>query len=132
MRTLIASLGRKDFRVDTFRSGGPGGQNQNKRDSGVRITHLETGLVGESREYKEQGRNRVAAFTRLGKLIKAYYQQVIKVNHEKSDETVRTYHAVENRVKDHASGVMCGFDAALDSDAIDQLIIERHKQCSTM
>lgn len=41
-RTLIASYTRKDFRVDVFCTGGPGGQNQNKNQNGVRITHLAT------------------------------------------------------------------------------------------
>lgn len=44
MRQLIFSARRKDFRIDVFRSGGPGGQHQNKTSSGVRITHLHSGL----------------------------------------------------------------------------------------
>lgn len=58
-------IGRKEFRVDTFRSGGKGGQHQNTRDSGVRITHIESGAIGESREHKSQKANREAAFRRL-------------------------------------------------------------------
>lgn len=55
-----------DCRVDTFRAGGKGGQNQNKTESGVRITHEPSGAVGESREYREQLRNKRAAFRRMG------------------------------------------------------------------
>lgn len=65
MREKLFSVTSKDFRVDTFRSGGKGGQNQNKRDTGVRITHVESGAVGESREHRTQGANRTAAFNRL-------------------------------------------------------------------
>jgi hypothetical protein len=65
MRELLFSVTKKDLRVDTFRSGGPGGQNQNKRNTGVRITHLESGAVGESREHRTQLENRKAAFHRL-------------------------------------------------------------------
>lgn len=64
-KQLLFSLTKKDFRVDTFRSGGKGGQNQNKRDTGVRITHIETGISAESREERSQLQNRKKAFQRL-------------------------------------------------------------------
>ena len=64
-KELLFSITRKDFRVDTFRSGGKGGQNQNKVESGVRITHLESGAVGESREERDQIRNKEKAFQKL-------------------------------------------------------------------
>jgi hypothetical protein len=56
---------RKDLRVDTFRAGGKGGQAQNKRDTGVRITHLPSGAVGESREERGQLENKRRAFRRM-------------------------------------------------------------------
>lgn len=64
-KQLLFSLTKKDFRVDTFRSGGKGGQNQNSRDTGVRITHIESGAVGESREERNQLQNKKRAFERL-------------------------------------------------------------------
>lgn len=63
-KQLLFSITRKDFRIDTFRSGGKGGQNQNKRDTGVRITHLDSGAVGESREERSQLQNKKNAFRR--------------------------------------------------------------------
>ena len=66
-RELLFSLTAKDFRVDTFRSGGKGGQHQNTTDSGVRITHIESGAVGESREQRSQPQNKKTAFERLVK-----------------------------------------------------------------
>lgn len=59
------SVTAKDCRIDTFRSGGKGGQHQNKTDSGVRITHIESGAVGESREHRSQHDNKKAAFRRM-------------------------------------------------------------------
>lgn len=65
MKELLFSVTTKDLRIDTFRAGGPGGQNQNKRETGVRITHPESGAVGESREFKSQEQNKKAAFRRM-------------------------------------------------------------------
>ena len=63
----LLTLTRKDFRIDTFRSGGKGGQHQNKVESGVRITHKISGLVAESRDSRSQHRNRTIAFNRLAR-----------------------------------------------------------------
>lgn len=60
-------LTKKDFRVDTFKSGGKGGQHQNKVESGVRITHIETGISAESRSSRSQHQNKKVAFRRLSK-----------------------------------------------------------------
>ena len=51
--------------VSAVCSSGPGGQHQNKTDSGVRITHIESGAVGECRNTKSQHQNKKIAFTRL-------------------------------------------------------------------
>lgn len=68
-RELLFSLSKHDksIRRDTFRSGGKGGQNQNKVESGVRFTHLPSGAVGESRESRDQPRNERLAWERMVK-----------------------------------------------------------------
>lgn len=55
----------KDLRVDTYRGSGAGGQNRNKRDTGVRITHLESGAVAECEEERSQGQNKATALRKL-------------------------------------------------------------------
>lgn len=60
-----------ECRVDTFRAGGPGGQHQNKVESGVRLTHLPTGIVVASRRHRSQLRNREEALRRLAAEIEA-------------------------------------------------------------
>lgn len=54
-----------ECRVETFRSGGPGGQHQNKTESGVRLTHLPTGITVTARDSRSQHRNRQIALARL-------------------------------------------------------------------
>jgi len=61
-----------ELRRDTFRSGGPGGQHQNKTESGVRYTHLPTGIAAESRSERSQHKNDANAM----KLLKAKLYQV--------------------------------------------------------
>jgi len=64
-RERLFSVTLDDCRVDTFRSGGKGGQHQNKTESGVRITHPPSGAVGESREERSQLQNKKRAFRRM-------------------------------------------------------------------
>ena len=64
-KKLLFSLTHKDFEIQTFRCGGKGGQNVNKRETGVRIVHKESGIAEECREEREQLQNRKRAFEKL-------------------------------------------------------------------
>ena len=55
----------QDCRVDTFRCGGKGGQNVNKRDTGVRITHEPSGAIGLSTRHRTQFLNKKDAFLKM-------------------------------------------------------------------
>ncbi len=60
-----------DLKRDVFRCGGPGGQHQNKTESGVRYTHLPTGIAAESRTERSQHKNDSNAMALLkAKLIR--------------------------------------------------------------
>ena len=63
-----------EFHVDTFRAGGKGGQNVNKVETAVRITHLPTGLVVASQAQRSQAQNRATAMKLL--LSRIYAQRV--------------------------------------------------------
>jgi peptide chain release factor 2 len=63
-----------EFQVDTFRSGGKGGQNVNKVETAVRITHLPTGLVVASQTQRSQHQNRATAMKLL--LSRIYAQRL--------------------------------------------------------
>ena len=69
-RKPLLTLTKKDFRFDTFCTGGKGGQNQNKREMGVRITHTVTGIGYECREERSQLQNKKRAFAKLCNDIK--------------------------------------------------------------
>ena len=56
---------KQQCRVETFRSGGKGGQHQNRTDSGVRLVHEPTGVRSTSRSARSQHRNKVIALERL-------------------------------------------------------------------
>lgn len=61
----LFSVTKKDFKIQTFKSGGKGGQHQNTTDSGVRIIHSDSGAVGESRDQRSQHANKRIALRRL-------------------------------------------------------------------
>jgi peptide chain release factor 1 len=103
---------RKDeLRVDTFRASGAGGQHVNKTESGVRFTHLPTGIVAESTDSRSQHKNREIAMQRLYMKIQdakkekemASQKSVRKSlagTGDRSDK-IRTYNYPQNRVTDH-------------------------------
>ena len=69
--TIDIVLRDDELKRDTFRSGGPGGQHQNKTESGVRYTHLPTGVAAESRSERSQHKNDANALAMLkAKLVR--------------------------------------------------------------
>ncbi|MGH7169398.1 MAG: peptide chain release factor 2 [Gemmataceae bacterium] len=70
--TIEIEIRSDELRRDTFRSGGPGGQHQNKTESGVRYTHLPSGIAAESRSQRSQHKNDEMAM----KMLKAKLYQV--------------------------------------------------------
>jgi len=102
---------KSDLKVDTFRASGAGGQHVNKTESGVRFTHLPTGLITESTEARSQIKNRDIALQRL-------YQLILEKNRKEVESTmsaqrksmvgsgdrsdkIRTYNFPQNRLTDH-------------------------------
>jgi peptide chain release factor 2 len=74
-----------DLRVDTFRSSGPGGQNVNKIESAVRITHIPTGIVVTSQTERLQGKNKENAM----KVLYAKLYQLKQETHTKELKEIK-------------------------------------------
>ena len=125
-----------DLEIDTFRSGGAGGQHVNKTDSAIRITHKPTGIVVECQDERSQHKNRDKAMKMLRtKLFDAEREKQEKAiaSERKSQvgsgdrsERIRTYNFPQGRLTDHRIGLtLYSLDAILNGkldDVIDALI----------
>ncbi len=67
------SLNENDLEIVRLKGSGPGGQNKNKRETGIRMTHLPTGLVVMATERRTQGENLRIAFERMEERLKAHF-----------------------------------------------------------
>lgn len=104
-----------DLRIDTYHSGGAGGQNVNKVESAIRITHLPTNIVVQSQEERSQLQNREKAMRVLKSRLFDYYTQLSESQYAANrkslvgtgdrSERVRTYNFPQGRVSDHRIGL---------------------------
>ena len=126
------SIRTEDLQVDTYRSQGAGGQNVNKTESAVRITHVPTGVVVSCQTEKSQIQNRDIAMRMLRSKILDLKQREIDeregnkrktmVGTGERSEKIRTYNYPQNRVTDHRVGLtLQKLDRIMEGD-LDEVI----------
>ena len=123
---------KDDLKVDTFRSSGAGGQHVNKTESGVRFTHIPTGVVSESTDGRSQIQNREIALQRLYQKIyeaqkklhestQAAKRKSLVGSGDRSDK-IRTYNFPQNRLTDHRINLtLYSLDRILEGD-LDEIL----------
>ena len=122
----------KDLQIDTYRSGGAGGQHVNKTESAIRITHLPTGIVVECQDERSQYKNKDRAMKILRARLyeKMQSEQNAEIAAERRSqvgsgdrsERIRTYNFPQGRVTDHRINLtLYRLEAVLNGD-LDEFI----------
>ncbi len=125
------SVKDEDLKVDTFRSGGPGGQNVNKTSSAVRLTHLPSGMVVVCQDESSQHKNRAKALRVLRARLHAMEEtkrrterdhlRRTQVGSGERSERIRTYNFPQGRVTDHRLKQNYNVDRVIEGD-LDELL----------
>ena len=119
-------LAAKDLRIETLRASGHGGQNRNKVETAVRVTHLPSGLSARIAQERSQAQNKGRALELVRSRVMAKDDAAIRAGQDKArsdqlgagsfSERRRTYAVREGVVTDHRSGRRARLSAVLAGD----------------
>ncbi|MBR2302799.1 MAG: peptide chain release factor 1 [Clostridia bacterium] len=126
------TIDEKDLKIDTYRSGGAGGQHVNKTESAIRITHLPTGIVVACQDERSQIKNREKAMKTLKSKLYDHFQSQAEKEYSEArrmqvgtgdrSERIRTYNFPQGRVTYHRIGLtLYSLDTFMDGD-IEEMI----------
>jgi peptide chain release factor 2 len=130
--TIHVDLKVEDLRIDTYRSGGKGGQHVNTTDSAVRMTHLPTGIVVQCQNERSQHKNRASAMKQMRARLYEFEMDKKRAEQSKVEDAkldinfgsqIRSYVLAPYRmIKDHRTKLAIGdVDRVLDGD-LDRLM----------
>jgi len=105
------TINPNDLKIETYRSSGPGGQNVQKVETAVRITHLPSGIAASCQSERSQFQNKERALTILRSRLSEAKQKAEKMGYDitrklqigtgERSEKIRTYNFPQSRVTDH-------------------------------
>ena len=134
MEEVDIEIDPKDLQIDTYRSAGAGGQNVQKNETAIRITHLPTGIVVSCQDERSQLQNKMRAMSILRAKLYDMEQERVRGEQDAArrsqigtgerSEKIRTYNYPQSRVTDHRIGMTTHNLAAVLEGELDEFTDE--------
>ncbi|MDD4316278.1 MAG: PCRF domain-containing protein [Clostridia bacterium] len=134
----VTEIADKDIRIDLFHSGGAGGQNINKVESAVRVTHVATGITVVCQDERSQLKNKERALKQLQERVNAFFSKrqaaenrEMRKRSRENMQVVRTYDFALGSATDHRTGLCAELSEILRGnldELVDAALIKQQSQ----